>query len=186
MNYIFLDVDGVLNNQKHYKKQHKKYGGRFFCENMPFNPRSLKNLKKIIDKTGGKTETKVVVTSSWRRSERAMAVLEARLAEYGIKIFGKTEHMDGKRGLEIWNWLENNASKERLYMYCDGLEYIVPDYNIIILDDKLYDIESFFDSMSITHTDQRVGLNIVKTYEAIDKLLWQKNICKTCTIKEEK
>lgn len=52
MNYIFLDVDGVLNNRKHYSKQHKKYGGHYFCQNMPFNPRSLKNLRKIIDKTG--------------------------------------------------------------------------------------------------------------------------------------
>ena len=24
--YIFLDVDGVLNNKRHYKKLHKKYG----------------------------------------------------------------------------------------------------------------------------------------------------------------
>ena len=43
MNYIFLDVDGVLNNKNHYKKQHEKYGGRFFCQNMPFNPKSLEN-----------------------------------------------------------------------------------------------------------------------------------------------
>lgn len=26
MNYIFLDVDGVLNNRNHYKHLHKKYG----------------------------------------------------------------------------------------------------------------------------------------------------------------
>lgn len=60
--YIFLDVDGVLNNVRHWRKLHDKYGGRFCCENMPFNERSLKNLKKIIDKT----QAEVVLISSWR------------------------------------------------------------------------------------------------------------------------
>lgn len=90
MNYIFLDVDGVLNNKKHYKKQHEKYGGEFVCENMPFNPRSLKNLNKIVKKTN----SKVVISSSWRRSESAMTVLEARLIEYGIKIYDKTPFIE--------------------------------------------------------------------------------------------
>lgn len=93
MNYIFLDVDGVLNNKKHYKKQHKKYGGRFCCENMPFNPRSLKNLRKIVKKTN----SKIVVSSSWRNSDLAMAVLEARLAEYGMKIHSKTGRDPGRK-----------------------------------------------------------------------------------------
>ena len=26
MNYIFLDIDGVLNNKNYYYKMHKKYG----------------------------------------------------------------------------------------------------------------------------------------------------------------
>ena len=26
MNYIFLDIDGVLNNKDYYHKMHKKYG----------------------------------------------------------------------------------------------------------------------------------------------------------------
>lgn len=30
MLYIFLDIDGVLNNQKHYDKQHKKYRWKLF------------------------------------------------------------------------------------------------------------------------------------------------------------
>lgn len=86
MNYIFLDIDGVLNNKKHYSKQHKKYGGRFYCENMPFNPRSILNLRKIINKTN----SKVVLSSSWRRTKNGMIVLEARLIEYGIKIYSVT------------------------------------------------------------------------------------------------
>ena len=53
---------------------------------MPFNPKSLKNLKKLIDKTNGR----IVLTSSWRLNHDCMTVLEARLAEYGMKVFDRT------------------------------------------------------------------------------------------------
>lgn len=86
MKYIFLDVDGVLNNKKHYKKLHNKYGGRFCCQDMPFNPRSLKNLRNIIDATGAK----LVLSSSWRKDEACLIVLKARLMEYGMKIHSMT------------------------------------------------------------------------------------------------
>ena len=86
MKYIFLDVDGVLNNKKHYRKLHLKYGGRFDAEKMPFNPRSLKNLRTIIDATGAQ----LVLSSSWRKNEKCMTVLEARLMEYGIKLYSTT------------------------------------------------------------------------------------------------
>lgn len=86
MKYIFLDVDGVLNNKKHFKKLHDKYGGRFCCQNMPFNPRSLRNLRRIVDTTGAQ----LVLSSSWRTSDLCMTVLKARLMEYGMKIYSTT------------------------------------------------------------------------------------------------
>ena len=86
MKYIFLDVDGVLNNKKHYKKLHDKYGGRFCNQDMPFNPRSLKNLRNIIDATGAK----LVLSSSWRKDVACLTVLKARLTEYGMKIYSMT------------------------------------------------------------------------------------------------
>ena len=41
---------------------------------------------KIIDKTN----SKVVISSSWRRTKNGMIVLKARLIEYGIKIYSVT------------------------------------------------------------------------------------------------
>lgn len=155
MNYIFLDVDGVLNNKKHYSKQHKRYGGRFFCENMPFNPRSIKNLRKIINKT----KSKIVLSSSWRRGNDCMVVLEARLIEYGIKIHSKTPYICGYRGQEIEQW-------------CN--EYLETNDKILIIDDEMYDIKEYYDDSKIVKINGNNGLNFFKTYEAIRKMKKQK------------
>lgn len=164
MNYIFLDVDGVLNNKKHYSKQHKKYGGRFFMEAMPFNPRSLKNLRKILKAT----DAKLILSSSWRGSDRCMIVLKARLAEYGIKISDQTDFIDGKRGIEINKWLQEKGMKR--IIYADNKPIEVLDCNYIIIDDEDYDlIDCGFESKMIK-INSYVGLTWNKTREAIKKL----------------
>ena len=158
MNYIFLDIDGVLNNKKHYQKMHKKYGGRFCCENMPFNPRSLKNLKWIIERTGGKNKTKIVLSSSWRMSNNCMVVLKARLAEYGMKQELVTPQINGERGLEIKTWLDDNATVDDSY---------------VIIDDEIKDISTYFLKNYIVHTNWTKGLTYFKAKEAIYKIYKQ-------------
>lgn len=153
MNYIFLDVDGVLNNKNHYKKQHEKYGGRFFCQNMPFNPKSLENLKWLINKT----DAQIVLDSSWRKSAPCMTVLEARLCEYGLKIYDKTGDM-GSRGNEIIDWL---------------FAHTTDDDAFVIIDDEMYDIEDSFNSDKIVKVDPNKGFNNLKKWEALEKLQQQ-------------
>lgn len=153
MNYIFLDVDGVLNNKNHYKKQHEKYGGRFFCQNMPFNPKSLENLKWLINKT----DAQIVLDSSWRKSAPCMTVLEARLAEYGLKIYDKTGDM-GSRGNEIIDWLFAHTTDNDTF---------------VIIDDEMYDIEDSFNSDKIVKVDPNKGFNNSKKWEALEKLQQQ-------------
>lgn len=164
MNYIFLDVDGVLNNKKHYKKQHNKYGGRFFMESMPFNPRSLKNLRKILKAT----DAKLILSSSWRRSDKCMIVLKARLAEYGIKISDVTDYINGKRGMEIGKWLQEKGMKR--IIYADNNPVQAPDYNFIIIDDETYDIIEYGYEPYLIKINSYVGLTWNKTREAIKKL----------------
>lgn len=149
MNYIFLDIDGVLNNVNHYKKQHEKYGGRFFMQNMPFNPKSLENLKWLINKT----DAKIVLSSSWRKSVPCMTVLEARLTEYGLKIHDKTGDV-GSRGNEIIDWLFANTTDDDCF---------------IIIDDELYDLKESFNEDKIVKVDSRKGFNIFKKWEALEK-----------------
>lgn len=145
---------------------------------MPFNPRSLKNLRKIVDKTNAK----IVLTSSWRLSEACTIVLEARLIEYGMKIFSKTNRLDGNRGKEITEWLMCNAPQTRTVLfsvpdfYSLHREYTVPDYRILIIDDEVHDIQNQFDPMEVVHTDMNIGLDFWKTREAISKFNWQKEM----------
>ena len=175
MNYIFLDIDGVLNDKRYYSRQHRKYGGRFFCEDMPFNPRSLKNLRKIIDRTGGKENTSIVLTSSWRRSEKCMTVLKARLMEYGMKIKPgyTTDNIDGNRGIEILDWLRKHVAVKTIHYYDnEALTFhdIPREHNFIILDDEMYDIKNYFTDDHIVQTNWTKGLTRRKRNEAIYKL----------------
>ena len=133
--------------------------GRFCCENMPFNPRSLKNLKWIIERTGGKNKTKIVLSSSWRMSNNCMVVVKARLAEYGMKQELVTPQINGERGLEIKTWLDDNATVDDSY---------------VIIDDEIKDISTYFLKSYIVHTNWTKGLTYFKAKEAIDKIYKQK------------
>lgn len=148
--YIFLDIDGVLNNIKHYRKQHEKYGGRFFCQNMPFNPKSIENLRKVVKRF----DAKIVLTSSWRKSAPCMTVLEARLCEYGLKIYDKTGDV-GSRCNEIVDWMFAHTKDDEAY---------------IIIDDEMYDILEGFNRDHIVEVNSYKGFNRAKMQEAIDKI----------------
>lgn len=132
--------------------------GLFCCENMPFNPRSLKNLKWIIERTGGKNKTKIVLSSSWRMSNNCMVVLKARLAEYGIKQELVTPQINGERGLEIKTWLDDNVTVDDSY---------------VIIDDEINDISTYFLKSYIVHTNWTKGLTYFKAKEAINKIYKQ-------------
>ena len=60
MNYLFLDIDGVLNTKWWYTQMDRntpreKYG-------YAFDPNAVANLKRIIDETGAD----IVISSSWK------------------------------------------------------------------------------------------------------------------------
>ena len=133
---------------------------------MPFNPRSLKNLRKIIDKTSKKEDTQIILTSSWRISHDCMIVLKARLIEYGIKINAVTEKLDN-RGEEIKEWLQERRLLPNIYG--------VPDIIFIIIDDENDHFNEYFSNEHIVLTNPNRGLNYFKTKEAIHKLKGMKN-----------
>ena len=152
MKYIFLDCDGVLNNINYTKKCYKKNGKKpmsMYCT--PFDPYNLKNLTKIVRKTGAN----IVLTSTWRLDKEHMAVLRARLAEYGLKIYDQTSNFGMNRGAEISEWLKEHSKGKKSF---------------VIIDDDTFDILPFFDRKYIIQTNTKYGLTFGDRIKAIKVL----------------
>ncbi|MCO7186091.1 HAD domain-containing protein [Tenacibaculum sp. XPcli2-G] len=110
MNILFLDIDGVLNSRQWHSSENCKIleitVKRFF------DPACVEYLNKIVNET----ETKVVISSSWRIL-RSLQNLQDLFKSIGFtgKIFGKTEDLSifepdtpNLRGVEIQNWIKDN------------------------------------------------------------------------------
>ena len=151
MKVIFLDVDGVLNNANYTKKCYRKNGHKpmsMYC--VPFGPYNLKNLAKIVKKTGAK----VVLSSTWRIYKSHIYVLEARLAEYGLRIYDKTDNINMIRGVEIKEWLKSHRDIE----------------NYVVIDDEEYNLSNFIDNKHLVIVDSKYGLTFGDRVKAIEKL----------------
>lgn len=99
MNFLFLDVDGVLN-----------------C--MPYCKRTKKNLNeeniKVLAKACKKYDFRVVLSSTWRElpyDHHMWKELVSALNQYDIHIYAKTPVLNFNRPLEILTWLRINAHK---------------------------------------------------------------------------
>lgn len=149
INIIFLDVDGVLNSQKHameiYKITNKPSSGF----NFPFDEKCLENLKMIIQETNAK----VVITSTWRKHANGKTILLSNLKRYNLDkdIIGYTPILNKERGLEIAAFL-------------DKLDF---NPNFIILDD---DDDMGHLSNYLIKTNIEIGLTYENAVEAIEKL----------------
>ena len=149
MNIIFLDIDGVLNSHRKleevYNKTHKPHSGYEY----PFDEICLNNLKKLIEIT----DSKLVITSVWRKDEEGRDTLINALKEYELDqyIIGYTPILGKKRGIEI-------------QAYLDQLDYTP---NFIILDDNS-DMEELINHL--VKTNIKVGLTESNVEEAIIKL----------------
>lgn len=144
MNIIFLDIDGVLNSRRKlievYKKTHRPHSGF----NYPFDEKCLINLQTLVKLTN----SKIVITSTWRKEQEGRETLLKALKDYNIEqeVIGYTPVLNSTRGEEI---------KEYLKQFVE-----IP--NFIIIDDDS-DMEELIDRLVLTNG--QVGL----TQENIDK-----------------
>lgn len=149
MNIIFLDVDGVLNSirklKEVYDKTHKPHSGN----NYPFDEVCLENLKMLVNKTN----SKLVISSTWRKYEEDVDVLLNVLKEYGLdkEVVGFTPILNSRRGLEIKEYLSS----------------LNEEVNFIILDDDS-DMGELLPYL--VKTDINVGLTEENVQDGIKKL----------------
>lgn len=157
MRVIFLDVDGVLNSIGNTirvvdKLRRRKMPIRSLSMYyVPFRRTCLKNLARIVRRTGAK----VVITSTWKTGKESLAVLRARLAEYGVPVYDCTK-MIGDRGAEIKEWLSEKRD-------VSGVRYVV-------LDDEINDIVGYIGKAGVIEVDGECGLSFWDSLKAIDYL----------------
>lgn len=109
MKIIFLDVDGVLNDNSGYHLDDFR----------------LKLLKRIIKQT----DAKIVVSSTWRLSK--LSLLQKKLNKYDLKIYSQTDVLD-KRENEIHSWLNKNSDLNiSQWVSIDDMDMILDDVHFV-------------------------------------------------------
>ena len=117
MKIIFLDIDGVLNNEDTFVRRRAEYEAnraayleklkdRKFSDDSEIDRNLIQELNKIIRATGAK----IVVSSSWRIG-RTVEELRDLLKRNGCigKVIDKTgRNSHGIRGLEIQDWIDSH------------------------------------------------------------------------------
>lgn len=103
MKVIFLDIDGVLNHEQHYKwlmETDEPTPMQRVYPYSEFNPDSCRLLKEIIWDTGAQ----IVVSSTWRLDGENR--LNSLFKHFGLpKIYSTTPCLNTARGIEIGAWL---------------------------------------------------------------------------------
>lgn len=162
--YIFLDIDGVMNDFTYWNKCKERNGNPKYMsmQNYPFNPDSLNNLM-LLSKALLKYRaiTRIVLSSTWRQDDESTAIVKSRLAEYGMTIYDKTpninrlplDKLNSHRSFEIKEWLQSNKNPTKY----------------LVLDDDA-DIVNNFNEENYVNTDGTYGFNNEKLQEALKKV----------------
>lgn len=134
--YLFLDVDGVLNNTISLRQQKTFYALDTDC---------LNQLRRIYDAVPG---LRIVLSSYWRHNKDSTTLLAVRLREKGMDLYDYTQtnfSMGVLRNIEIDKWLEHNKH--------DGEPAVAIDDDNDILDAEHYVPVVVDSSKGLTESD---------------------------------
>jgi hypothetical protein len=138
---IFLDVDGVLNSTDYFRSDDFQAGRKakdattFWCNHI--SDELIKELNKILEATGAK----IVVSSSWRKSNHLDSVFKVK----GITFIDCTKNWIDKyintgytsrRGQEIEEWLERHPEVESYVILDDDSDMLESQKKFFIKVDR--------------------------------------------------
>jgi len=149
--YIFLDIDGVMNNATYFGECLKRHNikGIMSFNRFPFDPKCLNNLMILNQKlTNVGYKVHIILSSTWRMNSIDSEIVQSRLAEYGMKFEMKTP-FNGDRTKEIMEFVANYRC-----------------VNYLVLDDANCD----FLPEHFIHTSFRTGFDDKKLQESLDKV----------------
>lgn len=145
-NIIFLDIDGVLNSDKYFDSISNKE-----CINpvdrlmLDIDMSKVKLLLEIV----GRTNAKIVITSSWRRM-KLYPYIKERLVSMGLPVIGETPFLEGQRGEEIRTYLADNQVDN----FCIIDDEVFKDYQE--LEDNLIKTNFYEDGLTKEHANEVV------------------------------
>lgn len=154
MKIIFLDVDGVLNDEQTFIDVYKHWEKTGY-RRIEINLDMVNRLKRIVDSTNAK----IVLSSSWRfgwelikdgecipKTEHDKK-LNSILSKYGLEVYSKTGRSDdGKRYKEIEEWLNGHDDVE----------------SFVIIDDETYDLMNYYNKGFVVKTSFRPVGEMIK------------------------
>lgn len=124
MKIIFLDIDGVINNQditRFHKGRPGEYAYGVFTKEDYFDPRCVGYLNEIIRETSAK----LVISSSWRILFD-METLTDFFVRQNIEgeIIDYTDRFGGERGHEIQAWLDAHQDIDSFVILDDDSDMV--------------------------------------------------------------
>lgn len=140
MKIIFLDVDGVLNSES---------------DSFDWNVQTdyhFELLKSLVDKT----QAKIVLSSSWRKSQSNLKIIKSRLQEFDLEVYDITPCInspDVRRGDEIRQWIDTQD---------------ISITSFVILDDNSDMCE--YTNTNLVQTDVKVGFQKQDYEKALEVL----------------
>lgn len=137
MRVIFLDIDGVLNNESHIVKLVELLGNEQYLQllkdiqEIPFDYRSCKLLQELINETNAE----IILSSTWRISPKLIEAIE-KYAE--IKIKDKTPRLNTIRGEEIKSYLDSHKEITNYVILDDDSDMLKEQWgNFVKVNNKL-------------------------------------------------
>ena len=130
-NIIFLDIDGVLNNNCNIKNICDLLGRQQYLKllnaigSLPFDNNCCELMKELIKETN----SKVVLSSTWRKHQKEIENIEYYT---GIKVYDTTPVLNLDRGQEIKQWLENHNDINNYVIIDDGNDMLEEQQNNFI------------------------------------------------------
>ena len=158
MKYIFLDVDGVLNNENTKESTPSGYVG--------VSMELVRNLSKIVKSTGAK----IILTSDWKKGwsellfccDDDVSYLLEKLRKCGLRIHNRT--YDEK--LEDYFYTDRGAGIRNFLDSCEDVE------GYVIIDDHIFSDFDKEQKLHFVHTDSKKGLtedDVKKAMEILAK-----------------
>lgn len=137
--YVFLDIDGVLNDLQYMQSLDKKQMGI-----VKVNPRSVDALNYLVEKLSVRYDVEIVVSSTWRSNmiETLVTLVNNGFKKENVSVTRTGDFFTPHyRGREILKYLENKKNND----------------NYVVIDDETFDFKECIPIRKVIKTSFYTG-----------------------------